>query len=223
MTLPYRLAIGLSIFAVLAITDLQRNGASARRWREYCFLAAVVSVAMAYGAVNDQITSAISWEYFYYGKELYLVLGAQTPPDRAAMRWEASKVGMKATWSVGLLLGALLLIANNPRPSRPQLSFGRLFAFLPAVLMFTAMMAVVLGLVGSHGGLNWCSTDFRMMAQTNLFRPSHFTAAWGAHLGGYVGGVLGGLIAAWRVVIVRSQPPIGRDDREQTTSPPAPT
>jgi hypothetical protein len=205
MALPFRLSIGLSIFALLAVADLHRNGRNARRWREYCFLAAVVAVAMLYGIVNDQITSAISWEYFYYGKELSLVLGPQTPPDRAAMRWEAAKVGMKATWSVGLIFGALLLIANNPSRSKPQLSFTRLFSFVPGVLLFAAVIAVLLGLVGSRGGLNWCSDDFRLMAQTDLFRPSHFMTAWGAHLGGYIGGILGGAFATWRVMVCRSR------------------
>ena len=65
MPLPFRLTIGLSIFALLAIVDLHRNGKQARRWREYAFLAAVVAIAMLYGILNDQITSAISWEYFY--------------------------------------------------------------------------------------------------------------------------------------------------------------
>jgi membrane associated rhomboid family serine protease len=209
MSLPYRLAIGLSIFAVLAIVDLRRNGAKARRWREYCFLAVIVAVAMAYGMMNDCITSAISWEYFYYGKELSPILGPQTPPDRAAMRWQAMKVGMQATWSVGLILGAVLLMANNPRPSRPPLSFTRLFAFVLAVFVFTAFMAVVMGFIGSRGGLNWCSPDFREMARDNLFRPSHFMTAWGVHLGGYLGGILGGIIAVWRVLARRSQPAMG--------------
>ena len=205
MPLSLRLTIGLSIFAVLAIVDLRRNGSNARRWREYCFLATIVAVAIAYGIINDQITSAISWEYFYYGKELSLVLGAQTPPDQAAMRWEAAKVGIKATWSVGLILGVLLLIANNPSAFKPQLSFLRLFAFVPGVLLFAALLAVALGFVGSRGGLNWCSDDFQMMAQTNLFRPAHFMAAWGAHLGGYVGGIAGGLLATWRVALERNR------------------
>jgi hypothetical protein len=205
MTLSIRLAIGLSIFAFLAITDLHRNGKRARRWREYAFLAAVVAIAMLYGIINDQITSAISWEYFYYGKELSPILGPQTPPDRAAMRWQAAKVGMQATWTVGLILGSVLLIANNPSKSKPQLTFPRLFAFVPAVLLFTALLAILFAFIGSRGGLNWCSEDFRQMAQTNLFRPSHFMTAWGANLGGYIGGIAGGVIAVCRVLAARSR------------------
>jgi membrane associated rhomboid family serine protease len=154
---------------------------------------------------RSEFLQCFDGKYFYYGKELSLVLGPQTPPDRAAMRWEAAKVGMKATWSVGLILGAVLLMANNPSRSRPQLSFPRLFAFLPAVLLFTALLAVIFGFIGSRGGLNWCSADFREMAQTNLFRPSSFMTAWGVHLGGYIGGILGGAVAVWRVNACRSR------------------
>src|SRR5689334_4116599 len=121
-----RVCAGGIIFLCLAVWDLKKNGRAARRWREYLFLIVCVLVAMTYGIVNDQVTSAISWEYFYYGKELETVLGPTTPPDRAAMRWQAAKIGMMATWSVGLLLGAALLIANNPRPSRPSLASSRL-------------------------------------------------------------------------------------------------
>src|SRR3954466_3756096 len=97
--LKTRIAIGVAIFLVLAIYDLKKNGRRARRWREYAFLVACVAMGIVYGAINDQVSSAISWEYFYYGKELDGVLGPHVPPDRAAMRWEAAKIGMGATWS----------------------------------------------------------------------------------------------------------------------------
>jgi membrane associated rhomboid family serine protease len=82
----------------------------------------------------------------------------------------------------------------------------REYAFL---LTITALSAVLFGFIGSRGGLNWCSDNFRAMAQTNLFRPSHFMTAWGAHLGGYVGGIFGGTIAVWRVIGQRGMPVAG--------------
>jgi hypothetical protein len=201
--LPMRLCVGCCIFACLAIIDLRRNGRSARRWREYAFLLAAVAVAMVYGVVNDQITSAISWEYFYYGKELSTVLGPMTPPDRAALGWEAAKVGVHSTWSMGLLLGAALLIANNPRKGRPPLAFRRLLGLLPGILLLTVSCGIALGLAGFFGLLNWCSADFRVMARSGLFRPSQFMATWGAHLGGYIGGLIGGTLAVMRVLALR--------------------
>jgi hypothetical protein len=119
-----RIAIGAAIFFLLALSDLRRNGPRATRWKEYCFLLAVVAAAMVYGAANDLITSAISWEYFFYGKDLAHALGDRVPPDPLALAWEAAKVGMKATWTVGLLIGVALLVANNPAslPDRLEIS-----------------------------------------------------------------------------------------------------
>src|SRR5436190_9095757 len=79
--LAARIAAGVLVFAALAIWDWRRHGAAATRWREYCFLLITIVAAMIYGIINDQITSRISWEYFYYGKELQQILGARTPPD----------------------------------------------------------------------------------------------------------------------------------------------
>jgi membrane associated rhomboid family serine protease len=38
-----------------------------------------------------------------------------------------------------------------------------------------------------------------------MFRPPHFTAAWGAHLGGYIGGLIGGIWAVWRIIRLRKR------------------
>jgi hypothetical protein len=65
LTLQLRLTIGIAIFFALALSDLYKNGKSATRWREYLFLLTCVMAAMLYGALNDQISSRISWEYFF--------------------------------------------------------------------------------------------------------------------------------------------------------------
>src|SRR5437870_5921444 len=96
-----RIAVGASIFAVLAMVDLWKHGRAATRWREYGVLLIAVAVAMVYGIVNDLVTSSISWEYFFYGKRLDRVLSDAVPPDMARLHWEAAKIGMKATWSAG--------------------------------------------------------------------------------------------------------------------------
>lgn len=91
-----RVGIGVAIFAWLAIADLRRNGKAARRWREYLLLVACVGVALLYGIINDQLTITISPEYFIYGKDLVTTLRTETPAE-GALRWEAAKIGMKAT------------------------------------------------------------------------------------------------------------------------------
>jgi hypothetical protein len=200
-----RLVIGIAFFATLAIVDLRKNGARARRWREYAFLVACVAAAILYGVLNDQVTSRISWEYFYYGKELEKVLGPQTPPDSFALSREAAKIGAMATWSVGLLLGVAILMANNPRRNRAQLSFRDLLTLLPLVLAITIACAIIGGAVGWFGGLNWIAEDFRDMWSAKIWRPQHFMATYGAHLGGYAGGLIGGASGVWRVVQRRAE------------------
>jgi hypothetical protein len=197
--LGVRVAGGLVVFATLAIVDLRQHGRAATRWREYAVLLAAVLAALAYGAVNDQVTVTISPEYFLYGKELAKVVG-DPPTSMAALRWEAAKVGLKATWSAGLLFGVVLLVANNPWRTLPRLANRRLIRLLPVLFVFAAVLGVVGGAVGYRGWLTNLSEDFQDQVQTNLWRPYRYMATWGVHLGGYVGGLLGTAIAAGMVV-----------------------
>jgi hypothetical protein len=201
MPLATRILIGVTILGTLAVVDIARNGRRATRWREYAFLVFCTVVAMVYGAINDQITSRVSWEYFYYGKELASVLGPQTPPDVTAMSWQVARVGMSATWSAGLLIGAVLLIANNPRKGRPRLPYRSMATLLLVVLGITVICSAIVAIVGYLGGLTWMSADFREMAETNLWRPYRFMCTYGEHLGGYVGGLVGLTTAV--VLVVR--------------------
>jgi hypothetical protein len=198
-----RVGIGATIFAGLAARDLLRNGRRATRWREYLFLVLAAALAMAYGAVNDRVASSISWEYFYYGKGLDEQLGPRVPPDMAALHWEACKVGLKATWSVGLIIGVVFLFANNPRPHRGRLPYGRLIPLLPMVFLIAALFAVVGALLGHHGWLAWSSRDLQAIVRDDLFRPKRFMAVYGMNLGGYVGGILATVGGVIRIACLR--------------------
>ena len=206
--LGVRIAAGAAVFAMLAMNDLRRHGRAATRWREYGVLLAAVLAALVYGAVNDQVTVTISPEYFLYGKELAKVVG-DPPASAAALRWEAAKVGLKATWSAGLLFGVVLLLANNPWRNLPRLPNRRLVLMLPIVLLCAATLGVVGGLVGYAGGLTNVSADFQDLVRANLWHPRRFMATWGVHLGGYVGGLVGTVTAAALVIRrrVASRPP----------------
>ena len=206
-----RVTLGVLIFAALALADLKRNGSQARRWREYLFLLFCVVVALLYGILNDQLTVSLSWEYFYYGKSLDSVLGPQIPPAEFPLRWEAAKVGMKATWSAGLILGVVLLLANNPRKHSPALPFTRLYRLLPLLLLLPVLMAATLGLLGYLGGLTWANSDFPLLLKDNLWRPYHFMAVYGIHLGGYIGGGLAAILAAILIRLEQStHPPVAQ-------------
>jgi hypothetical protein len=194
-----RVAVGVGILLVLAIVDLKRNGRAATRWREYAFLLICVAIAIGYGIANDQITSRISWEYFYYGKELAPILGPQIPPKMTSLHWQAVRIGAEATWAAGLIAGAAMLLANNPRPDRPRLSLREMAGFLPSFFAIAAGMGVVFGVMGSFGWLNWISEDFSALFETNLWRPAHFMAVFGVHLGGYIGAAIGIVYNVFRI------------------------
>ncbi len=197
-----RVTAGAVVFAVLAAVDLRRNGRAATRWREYAVLLIAVLAALAYGAVNDQMTVTISPEYFLYGKELAKVVG-DPPSSMAALRWEAAKVGLKATWSAGLLFGVVLLVANNPWRGWPRLANRRLVAMLPVLLLMAGGLGIVGGACGYLGLLTHLSADFEDLVSANLWRPRRFMATWGVHLGGYVGGLIGTVVAAAWVIRLR--------------------
>lgn len=199
-----RIAIGAGIFAILAVIDLRRHGRGATRWREYLFLLTACGLALAYGVINDRIASSISWEYFYFGKGLDQELGPHVPPDPAALHWAACKVGLKATWSVGLLIGVSLLLANNPKPRRRQLPYRSLLQSLLIILLVSALFAVIGAWAGSHGWLSWTSTDLRDLERDNLFRPPRFLAVYGMNLGGYVGGAVATALSVVFVLRMRT-------------------
>lgn len=193
--LATRIAGGVVIFSLLAFWDIRRKGREAQRWREYVFLVVVVLIAMAYGVVNDLISSSISWEYFYYGKNLEGVLGPDTPPNSIALYREAMKIGMMATWTVGLLLGVVVLLANNPHKLLPRLPYTYLYRLIVLPILTAVLFGVLGGVLGAMGLLTNLSDDFRMLADNDIWRPDRFCCAWGVHLGGYVGGILGGAVA----------------------------
>jgi len=198
-----RIAIGAAIFAVLATVDLVRHGKKATRWREYLFLVAGVVLACGYGIINDQITSRISWEYFYYGKGLDDVLGSRIPPDSKALAWVVVKVAIEATWTAGLIVSVALLIANNPRPNRPRLPYRTLLSQFGFIALIAVCCSIILGMVGYLGGLTWISSDFRWLVHESLMRPSHFMCVFGIHLGAYLGGALGLIISVRNVLVKR--------------------
>lgn len=195
-----RVAAGVSIFLLLAIMDFRRHGRSATRWREYLFLLIAALAAMLYGLLSDFLAASISWEYFYYGKGLEAQLGPHVPPDANALALEACKVGLKASWSVGLIAAVALLLANNPRPSRKRLPFQRLFSLLIFIFLTTAAFAGIGAYFGSRGYLNWTSADIAGIWRDQLFRPKRFCTVYGMNLGAYAGAFFGTVISVIQVI-----------------------
>jgi hypothetical protein len=223
-----RVLAGCLIFATLALVDLHRRGARATRWREYLFLLACVLASLLYGAINDQITTTISWEYFAYGKGVAEALPS-IAPNSLAFRLKVFKIGAMATWTAGLLIGVALLIANNPCRARAQLPYAQLLALLGRMFLLTATIASAFGVAGYLGLLARFSSDFREMLARDEFRPRRFMAVYGIHLGGYIGGLLATALACITIARRRRRLPITsaetRSDpssNRKATVPPSP-
>lgn len=176
-----RIGLGLIVLATLAAVDVRRHGLASRRLREYGFLLTCVAAAMAYGVINDQITVSISWEYFWvHGQELNLVWLPNEPPGESGpLRLAAVEMGIKATWSAGLVIGVAVLLANNPSKRRRPLPWGAIYRLIPLVFAAGAGVAAAGGLLGYFTGGQEQSLDRR------------FNAVYYTHLGGYLGGLIG--------------------------------
>jgi hypothetical protein len=194
-----RIGAGVLIFVTLAILDARRHGRAATRWREYLFLMTCVICAMIYGIANDFVTSTISWEYFCFAKEQYPTPITQLPPVPRELYPAAAVVGMKATWTMGLLIGAVLLIANNPRRERPRLAYATLMQYLAMILAITVLFAVLMGSAGYLGALNGLDNGFAQAVTETSQRQRRFLTVWGIHIGAYAGGAIGLIIAAIRI------------------------
>ena len=182
-----RISLGLSVFAALAIWDLARKGRQATRWKEYAFLFAATAAAMAYGLANDMITVTIS--------PLYFIEHERLPLDTPNVRGIAAVVAMKATWSLGLVLGAVLLIANNPMRGRAQLPYRKLYLKLLCPFIAAGTMAFVFGAAAWSGWFDaWLEIEGAM-------RPVE--CVYYVHTGAYPGGFLGGIAAVASVVLER--------------------
>lgn len=205
-SLPYRITIGASIFAVLAIVDLRRNGQAATRWREYAFLLSCVAIAIVYGITNDLITSRISPEYFLFfkGAVEHVSNEAAASPEahRGELDLQAMRIGTLATWTAGLIAGAFLLIANS-FGGWPRLSMKQLARYVPLLFVAAIICAIALGVVGGKGGLLWTSADFREMVARDEMRPFRVMCVYGIHLGGYVGSLAGLLLSI--VLVLRAR------------------
>lgn len=203
-SLPVRIAIGLGIFTTLAIVDYRAHRERATRWREYAFLFLCVLCAMAYGILNDLVTSRISIEYFLYGKGVAARVSGEVAANperhRGTLDLEAMRIGTLATWSAGLIAGATLLVTNT-LGRRPRLRMGQMLWTIPSIGVAAMTVAALGGWVGSTGFFTRFSDDFTEMLARDEMRPYRFMAVFGVHLGGYVGallGLIGGALMVWR-------------------------
>lgn len=166
-----------------------------RAWIESIAAAGVGAlVAGSYGVVHDQITYTLSEEYYTRFKFLQFV---QLDPGNRP-RWFATKIGLAASWWVGLITGwviARLARRITPRPeARRAIAWGFAIAFGTAAL-------------GAIAGWAWSSLrpvppdgPWREFAELRGVRDfAAFRGVGCIHNGSYLGGAVGMVLAALRV------------------------
>ena len=156
------------------------------------FLPLAMLTAGAFGAVHDQISFAVSSEYFTRFKFIQFRL---LDPDVPA-RIRAAEVGFRASWWMGIPLGLFCGAAGFIQQSPARMWRAMLYS-LPLVTAFTLAAAL--------GGLayGWSHTaTINLAAYRGWFIPTgvtnlrRFLCAGYMHNAAYLGGILS-IPVAW--------------------------
>jgi hypothetical protein len=144
------------------------------------------AVAAGYGAVHDQVSYAISPEYFTRMKFRQFAWADFGWPPRLF----ASEIGALATWWVGLIGGWLLArfglaeLSMHERRRHTARAFGLVFA----TAIVGGLIGAVVGMVEARGDLaGW--EDWRQML--DLQDLPGFVVVARLHAGGYIGALAG--------------------------------
>jgi hypothetical protein len=155
-----------------------------------------VIVAGPYGALHDQISFAISPEYFTKVKfKQFSYADFGWPP-----RLFAAEVGFLATWWVGLFAGWIVAragLAELPAPARPKLVF-KAFAIVLITTMLAGVVGALLGVEATRRSDLSSWSDLQRALEIKDLRA--FVIVAYLHAAGYLGALFGLVLA---VVYVR--------------------
>ena len=188
MSFAWRLALVVFVMAIIAWIDWRHHRAQATKWREYSFL---LTAGLLGGLIAhcSTISRSRSLRSSFFSPEHCRRGGLPLSSDRVrfSCRTRRRHRGRRR-----------YLIANNPKPGRPSLSYKRLFC-LAVWPLAGALVAVpiVAPLICRRDpwGIETKLADLLTADQLN-----RFIAVWGINVGTYLGGVLG---AIWGVMSIR--------------------
>lgn len=187
---PYRLALGLIFFAGMGLSDLIRHPDNPKRVKEYGFLFGVSLVAMAYGIVHDFVTYTLSPDYFIIGKGLTSAVGG--------FNRDVVFLAMNATWTVGVLGAAVILVANNPNKLGHQLSYRSLTRLALIPFGVSLLFEIPFGVL-SHVRADAIAP---MLSRAGFSQDlgTRFITVWAMHLGAYIGAIIGLVFAVVTII-----------------------
>lgn len=175
-----RIILLVLVLCAAAWIDWMRARERATRLREYGFLLACAAVAGVLGAAVDQLSLAISPEYFIVGKGL---------ARGASLRSEVTTLGFHAGFLAGAVGAGVLLLANNPRAGRTALTYS--------MLIRVARWPFLAALCLAAPGALWLDVGSGMESPPETIQRM-FTVR-GLHAGLYLGGALGLVLAVLSV------------------------
>ena len=202
----------LGVFLIAGVIyDRWRHGAAGRRAKEYSLLLGCGLLGALVGLLQDLISIRVSPDYFVLGKGI---------EDDADFTRQVLLLGTYAGFIAGLVLGGLLLLANQPRPTRATLSYRALLSRGVSRTLGLALAGVPLGFLIGPG------SPLRGQVGRNLLPPEaleRFLQVWGMHYGLYGGAALGvcwALVSVWRSrlgIEVPAEPAAGTPRRDSST------
>lgn len=146
-------------------------------------------VGAIYGALHDQISYAVSTEYFLNFKFIqFNIDGGENAP-----RLGAAIVGALGTWWMGALIGIILGFLGFLFPTPKQMFFETLFSFSIVIII-----AFIIGIGGLTYGYytTWDGNIFgyEHWIDNTIKNPAEFVRVGIMHNASYFGGVIGLLI-----------------------------
>lgn len=181
---PYRFYFGLSFFILFGVIDLIKNPANPKRAKEYGFLFSTALLASLFAIFHDAITVNISREYFEVGKGLGKNFSFF--PDVALL-------AMKASYWVGLIIGIIFLVLNNPKKDRQSLKYSELYGQLLSIALF----GIVSAFIGYALSFIFYPTITKGVSVLN--NPKAFEHVLFIHSGTYLGALVGTIFSVRKI------------------------
>lgn len=186
--LKYRLIFGLVFFLIMGIRDYLKNPQDPKRAKEYLFITLTTILAICFAILHDFITFNISKEYFSIAKEL---------GDTVKFYPDILVLAITASYWVGIIIGVVFVVSNNPSKTLPQISYGNLakVSFIPfTTAILTACLAFALSKI--------IAPIFSKNGIHIIYDPAAFESVAFIHWGTYIGALLGLIVS---VFIIRKK------------------